>query len=113
MDQGSGAGHPSPAAISASVKSVITNQPTQTQVHPEAFIRRPTDHRVADLFGRFFLRVCYWVDVFSTIKRRGEPLAFVPFPRPQAASLPELEPEKPRIKTDAETTAPATPIASA
>jgi len=109
MDQGSGSGHPRPAAISATVKSVIANKSTelQAQAHPAIPIRRHDDHAVADLFGRCFLRVCYWVDVFSSMTQRGEPLAFVPFPQ-QAAALRAVDPAKP-----AASAATATPIANA
>jgi|SRR6185369_14323298 hypothetical protein len=111
MDQGSGSGHPRPAAISATVKSVIANNSTelQAQAHPAIPIRRHDDHAVADLFGRCFLRVCYWVDVFSSMTRRGEPLAYVPFPLQQAASVPLAErPAKPLIDGDA--ASPGTPV---
>ncbi|HTM37120.1 MAG TPA: hypothetical protein VL156_10260 [Terriglobales bacterium] len=109
MDQGSGAGRSTPVAITSSVKSVIPNPPTKlkAQAHPEVSTRRPPDYRVADLFGRCFLRVCYWVDVFSSMARRGEPLAFVPFPQ-RAVALAAADPAKP-----AASAAPATPIADA
>ena len=111
MDQGSGAGSSSPAAITTFVKSVITNQSKELQ--NQASLRRPRDHRVADLFGRCFLRVCYWVDVFSSMARRGEPRALVSFPQQQVASLAIPERAKELIETDATTTAQETPIASA
>jgi hypothetical protein len=107
MDQGSGAGYPNPAAIAASLKSAIAKQPQQLEI-PDS-IRRPSDHRVADLFGRCFLRVCYWVDVFSSMARRGEAPASVPCPPQQADSLPMGEQ---LIETGA-TAAPGAPIANA
>jgi hypothetical protein len=114
MDQGSGAGISNPAAITASVKSVISTHSSklETRAHPELSIRKPTDYRVADLFGRCFLRVCYWVDVFSSMTRRGEPLAFVPFPRQPATALPAVEAAQQLIQSDAASAAPGTSIAS-
>jgi hypothetical protein len=45
------------------------------------------NYAVADLFGRCFLRVCYWVDVFASMTRRGEPLPYAPFARQPLRSL--------------------------
>lgn len=84
MNRSSGAGQVNPATVAATVKSVITNR--QTELNPvKASIPAssptvlPSNYAVADLFGRCFLRVCYWVDVFASMIRRGEPLPYVPF----------------------------------
>ncbi len=85
MNRSSGAGQVNPAAVAATVKSVITNRqnelnPVKASIPASPSVRPSTaDYAVADLFGRCFLRVCYWVDVFASMRRRGEPLPYVPF----------------------------------
>jgi hypothetical protein len=115
MVQGSGSGRLNPARISTSIKSVITNQQEKlgTETHPRVPAPRNPDHGVADLFGRCFLRFCYWIDVVSSMARRGEPPAYVPFPRQRAASLTASEPAKHLMETDSAATVSRTPIASA
>ena len=88
MDQSSGAGSLNPAAVAASLESIIKNHQVGLEngdgtALPSSQLRNYT---VADLFGRCFLRVCYWVDVFSSLTRRGEPLPYVPFPRGNVAT---------------------------
>lgn len=94
MDSSSSAGPVDPALLSASVKSVVT-----TNLQANSFvgsseplssisIGRP-NYQVADLFGRCFLRVCYWVEVFSSLTR-GEPVPYTALPKPAVASLQTL-----------------------
>ena len=98
MDRSSGAGQVSPAAVTATVRSVIANR--QTEVNDAAASRAAlrsipsanADYSVADLFGRCFLRVCYWVDIFASMTRRGEPLPYVPFTGQPARSLGTVQP---------------------
>ncbi len=93
MDRMSGAGEVNPVAVAATVRSVITNRQTQlnsTQAPPVALPSaelRHLNYSVADLFGRCFLRVCYWVDIFASMARRGEPLPYVPFSHEPVRSL--------------------------
>jgi hypothetical protein len=89
MNQGSGSGGTSPASVTASADSVVTNHQIRlgTENAPRVSIRRDKDYPVADLFGRCFLRVCYWVEVFSSMTRREDPLSYEPFPRRPVASL--------------------------
>ncbi len=84
MDRMSGTGEVNPVAVAATVRSVITNH--QRELHAAeapapALPAQPTNfnYTVADLFGRCFLRVCYWVDVFTSMTRRGEPLPDLAF----------------------------------
>jgi len=86
MDRSSGAGQVSSAAVAVTVQSVITKSQTQVSASEASIpaslppVRPSTvNYAVADLFGRCFLRVCYWVDVFTSMARRGEPLPYVPF----------------------------------
>jgi hypothetical protein len=113
MDHGSRPGHLNPARVSVSSKSVFSSQQDNlgTVTHPRA-VPRTTDYAVADLFGRCFLRVCYWIDVFSSMARRGEPLAYVPFRRQRATSLTASEQAKHPTETDSAPTVSSTPIAS-
>jgi hypothetical protein len=96
MDLSSGAGQVNPAKVAATVKSVITNHQTTLNA-VEASISAslpavpPSSYAVADLFGRCFLRVCYWVDVFTSMRRRAEPLPYVPFAH-QPIRLAPIEP---------------------
>ncbi len=91
MDQSSAAGHMDPASLSDSVESVVSTTfhegslglgKSQRQVR----VRNPS-YQVADLFGRCFLRVCYWVEVFSSFTRRGEPVPYTALPKRTVASL--------------------------
>jgi len=92
MDQSSSAGHMNPASLSASVKSVLTDslQEKTTAGSSGAFrsisAGNNQNYQVADVFGRCFLRVCYWVEVFSSLRRKGEPVPYA-FPKRTPASL--------------------------
>jgi len=115
MDQGSGSGGISPASVTASViasaNTGVTSHPTRlgTENPPLLSIRRDQDYPVADLFGRCFLRVCYWVEVFSSMTRRENPLPYEPFPRRPGASLSTA---KHLVENEAAATVPGTPLAS-
>lgn len=121
MDLSSGAGRQiNPAAVAASVKSVITNSRTklnavESSIPASLPNARPSNvnYAVADLFGRCFLRVCYWVDVFTSMTRRGEPLPYVPFTHEPVRSLPARTADK-LIQADSTGKAMGTPpVASA
>ena len=90
MDEGI-AGKSNPASVAGSVKPIAGNNQAKLFVpesHPHVSLpSRDADYRVADLFGRCFLRVCYWVDRFSSMTRRGEALPYVPFPHRRVNSL--------------------------
>ncbi len=98
MDRISGTGEVNPVAVAATVRSVIANQTTLTLESAAAELdsaqTRTLNYTVADLFGRCFLRVCYWVDLFSSMGRRGEHLDDFPSPRKLAASRQEIRPAK-------------------
>lgn len=116
MDRSSGAGHVNPAAVAATVKSVLTNRQTKLNA-VEASIPaslptvRPSivNYAVADLFGRCFLRVCYWVDVFASMTRRGEPLPYVPLPHQPIRSLAAVQAGQELIEADSAVQAMGTP----
>lgn len=80
----SGADHVHSAEISALVKSSILNQSTRpaddSPVKLEVAHRaaHQVDYRVADLFGRCFLRVCFLLDMVSSWSRRNKPLVIPP-----------------------------------
>jgi hypothetical protein len=78
MDQGYKAGGVDPEAIAGSVKSVVQNHVENQLARQEANGRNPNwaAYPAADLFGRCFLRVCLWVDAFTSWTRRGELLAY-------------------------------------
>lgn len=78
MDQGYKAGRVDPEVIAGTVKSVVQNHVQTQLVRQEANGRIPNwaAYPAADLFGRCFLRVCLWVDVFTSWTRRGELLAY-------------------------------------
>jgi hypothetical protein len=115
MDRSSGAGQVNPAALAATVRSVITNRQTELKPAEASAAALPSaesrhvDYTVADLFGRCFLRVCYWVDVFASMTRRGEPLPYVPFVHPPLRSLPAVEPAQRLVEVDSTAQATATP----
>jgi hypothetical protein len=92
MDQSSGAGSVNPASVAASVKAIITHHTSsRIESNPQFSVSsRRADYRVADLFGRCFLRVCYWVEVLSSMRRRGKQLSYVPFPRSLPTSIPPV-----------------------
>jgi hypothetical protein len=84
MDQSSGASQVSSTTITA---STLGSFQVQVPAAPPALVatrNRHPEYTVADVFGRCFLRVCFWVDVFSSMARRGEPLPYVPVPRSTA-----------------------------
>jgi hypothetical protein len=83
MDQSSGASQVSSTTITASTLGSFQVQVPATPVLVATRNRHP-EYTVADVFGRCFLRVCFWVDVFSSMARRGEPLPYVPVPRSTA-----------------------------
>ena len=95
MNQGSGAGNVNPASVASSVKEIINEHQAKLlnagTNPPVSNPSRNADYQVADLFGRCFLRVCYWINVFSSIARRGERLTQVPFAHGRAASLTSAE----------------------
>jgi hypothetical protein len=93
MDQSSSAGHVSPAPLSASVKSVLTDNLQEKKAAGSSgplrsiSISNNPNHQVADLFGRCFLRVCYWVEVFSSLTRKGGPVPYTQLPKRAVTSL--------------------------
>ena len=115
MDRSSGAGQVSPAAVAATVRSVVTNR--QIELNDAAASRTAlrsipsgsVDYSVADLFGRCFLRVCYWVDIFASMRRRGEPLPYVPFPHQPVRSLASIQPAEELLAADSTEKAIGTP----
>jgi hypothetical protein len=110
MDQSSGSGGINPASVTTSANTGITDQTRLgTENPPLVSIRRDRDYPVADLFGRCFLKVCYWVEVFSSMTRREGRLPYEPFPRRPAASRSTA---KDLVENEV-ATVPGTPIASA
>ena len=99
MDESSSAGPVDPASVPASVNSVVT---TNLQAKSAIGSSEPLssiaivdpNYQVADLFGRCFLRVCYWVEVFSSLTRRGEPVPYTALAKPAVASLQTLATEE-------------------
>lgn len=98
MDRISGTGEVNPVAVAATVRSVITNRQQQLNAAKAPAAAWPSaeprnlNYSVADLFGRCFLRVCYWVDIFTSMTRRGEPLPYIPFTGQPARSLGTVQP---------------------
>ncbi len=119
MDRSSGIGSVNPTIIAATVKSIITNHQTKPNTAESAAAElasgqtRTLDYTVADLFGRCFLRVCYWVDVFSSMARRGERLDWAPAPHNRAASFPETQPAQELISGNAGIAVGSPPVADA
>ena len=121
MDRSSGAGEVNPATVAATVRSVITNRQTQLDAAqaPVAALRsipskNANSYAVADLFGRCFLRVCYWVDIFASMRRRGEPLPYVPFKPQPMRSLASMKPAQELLQADPTGNAMGTtPVANA
>ena len=120
MNRRSGAGQVNPAVVTATVQSVITNRQSElkaveTSIPASLPTVRPStaDYAVADLFGRCFLRVCYWVDVFTSMTRRGEPLPYVPFTHQPVRSLASTTAEGLIQADSTEQALGATPIANA
>ena len=120
MNRRSGAGQVNPAVVTATVQSVITNRQSElkaveTSIPASLPTVRPStaDYAVADLFGRCFLRVCYWVDVFTSMTRRGEPLPYVPFTHQPVRSLAPTTAEGLIQADSTEQALGATPIANA
>ena len=66
------------ATIEAAAKSILqaSQQETDGGVISRAATVRDLDYPVADLLGRFFLRVFFWADVFSSWTRRTRALRF-------------------------------------
>jgi hypothetical protein len=118
MDRSSGAGQLNPAAVAGSVRTVLNHHQTQlkaaevsTSILPSAQPR--LNYAVADLFGRCFLRVCYWVDIFASMTRRGEPLPYVPFTHQQVRSLASIKPAQELLTDSTETVIGTQPVANA
>lgn len=115
MDRSSGAGQVSPAAVTPTVRSVISNRKIEANdaaASPATLRSIPSgnaDYSVADLFGRCFLRVCYWVDIFASMTRRGEPLPYVPFPHQPVRSLASIQPAQNLLEADPTEKAIGTP----
>lgn len=112
MDHCSGSGYSNPAAVTASVKSLIARHQLKlaTETQSQVVIREKYDYSVADLFGRWFLRLCYWVDVFSSMRRRGETMPDLPLTRAKLVS--QSQPAK-LITAQASDPASGVPIANA
>jgi hypothetical protein len=115
MDQGSGASSLHPASVAVSAQPIVKKTQTSattTQIAAAAFVSaraRNSDYRVADLFGRCFLRVCYWVEVFSSMARRGEPLPYSSPFQDTAKPLTALEAAKQMVEQETAATLDATP----
>jgi len=106
MDQSSSAGPAEPASPFAFVKSVVTtNLQPKSVASSEPWVSiaiSDPNYQVADLFGRCFLRVCYWVDVFSSFTRRGQPVQYTQPSRRSVGSLqtPAAAAEIPELVTE-------------
>jgi hypothetical protein len=74
MDQGSYSGGLQTTSVEASVNPFVSNQKAVTSTAPVPVlvpvVARNSEYGVADLFGRCVLRVCYWLDIFSSLARR-------------------------------------------
>ncbi len=90
MDQGLGSCNADQASLRSVVKSVVNTYQTEmsatksivTQTAFAPTISRDAKYDVADSFGRCFLRVCFWLDVFTSLAMgyegcREEPQPFV------------------------------------
>ncbi|SRR6266496_2328291 len=87
MDRSSSAGHVHPESLSASEKSVIANSVQAASSKDRSQPLRsnpmgPINYQVADLFGRCFLKICYWVEVVSSLTRRGESVHYTALRKP-------------------------------
>jgi hypothetical protein len=90
MDRSSLAGHGNPASLSASEKFVAS---TNLKASSGAGGSQPLgslatnshSYQMTDIFGRCFLRVCYWVEVFSSFTRRSEPVRHTPLSKTKPA----------------------------
>jgi hypothetical protein len=87
MDESSPAGQVNPASLSASAKSVVAksiqvghrrgrSQPVRSTAI------RSINCQVADLFGRCFLRVCYWAEILLSFTRGDESVHYTAPPKP-------------------------------
>src|ERR1051326_8844502 len=47
-------------------------RPPTAHTNPACTIRQEADDQVADVFGRCFLRICFWLDVFTSFARKAE-----------------------------------------
>jgi hypothetical protein len=120
MKEKSGVGQVNPTAVAATVRTVIDHHQTKLNAAEAQSPALPSlqprnvNYAVADLFGRCFLRVCYWVDVFSSMRRRGEPLPYVPFTHQPIRSLAAMQPTQGLIEAESAGKAIGTPpVASA
>jgi len=97
MDRSSPAGNGNPASLSATERLAVN---TTLQTRSGAGGRQPVgsvaidthSYQMTDIFGRCFLRVCYWVEVFSSLTRRSArvPYTSLPKTRPVALQTPLL-----------------------
>jgi hypothetical protein len=93
MYESSPAGHVNPASFSASIKSAIAKS---IQVKPRTVPNQPLrstgaiNYQIADRFGRCFLKVCYWAEVFLSFTRGDESVRYPAQPKP--ANRPSLHP---------------------
>jgi hypothetical protein len=74
MNQGSDYGGLQTTSVVASADSFVRNEQlgsstAQAPVSVTLGVRN-SEYGVADVFGRFVLRVCYWLDMFSSLARR-------------------------------------------
>ena len=64
------------AGIESTSKSILESK--QIGIEDDLRSRAPTrgesEYPVADLLGRCFLRLCFWVDLVAAWTRRGRPL---------------------------------------
>src|SRR5690349_2577313 len=95
MDESSPAGQVNPASLSASVKSVVAKSiQVESKRHrnppPRSTAIRSINYQAADLFGRCFLKVCYWAEVVLSLTRGGESVHYTA--PPTLANRPPLHP---------------------
>jgi hypothetical protein len=78
------------ATIQSTTKEILQARQAQALTAAQSAVEEPV-YPIADIFGRCFLRVCFWVDVFSGL-RRTRTAASTGFPPIQPAVLkkPEL-----------------------
>ena len=95
MDGNSPAGQVDPASFFASVKSVVGNRVRVVEGKSRSRPRRSTavhsiNYQAADLFGRCFLKVCYWAEIFLSLTRGDDSAHYTSPPTP--ANRPLLHP---------------------
>jgi hypothetical protein len=75
MDHDASSSSGDQASLRSALKPVInTYQPESRGAKPPTSrtISEGPDDQVADLFGRCFLRICFWLDVFTSFARKAE-----------------------------------------